>query len=54
MLIGFGLGSFTSLAMPVAIVGLGAVSIAVMIYALFVNGPVDDLRDLGDEVDELV
>lgn len=54
VLLGFGLGSFTDLAMPIAIVGLGTVSIAVMGYALFVNGPVDEVEDLTDEVDELV
>jgi hypothetical protein len=54
VLIGFGLGSFTELALPVAILGLGGVSIAVMCYALFVNGPVDQVEDLSEEVDELV
>lgn len=54
VLVGFGLGSFTALALPVAIVGLGAVSVAVMFYALFVNGPVDQVEDLTEEVDELV
>jgi hypothetical protein len=54
VLVGFGLGSFTELAMPIAIVSLGGVSIAVIAYALFVNGPVDQVEDLTEEVDELV
>lgn len=54
VLVGFGLGSVTELALPVAIVGLGGVSVAVMFYALFVNGPVDQVEDLTEEVDELV
>ncbi|AGN00131.1 hypothetical protein L593_00880 [Salinarchaeum sp. Harcht-Bsk1] len=53
VLIGVGLGSFTPLGMPIAIVGLGAVSIAVMYYGLFVNGPVDEVQDLTDEVEDL-
>lgn len=53
VLVGFGLGTFTPLSMPIAILGLGGVSIGVMAYALFVNGPVEDVQDLTEEVDEL-
>lgn len=35
----------------VAITALGAVAIALIGHALFVNGPVDELEDLTDEVD---
>ena len=54
LLLGIALGSFTTLSMPMAIIGLGLVSIAVMIYAMFVNGPVEELQDLTEEVDELL
>jgi hypothetical protein len=37
--------------MPVAIVLLGAVAIGIMGHATFVNGPVDDLEDLTEEVE---
>lgn len=54
LLLGIALGSFTQLSMPVAIIGPGLVSIAVMIYALFINGPVEELEDLTEEVEDLV
>jgi len=54
VLLGIGLGSFTELAMPVSIIGLGAVSMAVMFYAMFINGPVEEVQDLTNEVEELV
>lgn len=44
-------GALTAVAMPVAVVGFGGVSVALIGHALFVNGPVDDLADLTEEVD---
>jgi hypothetical protein len=49
--IGGAVGALTSVAMPLAIVSLGAVSLAFMGHAMFVRGPVDDFEDLTDEVD---
>jgi hypothetical protein len=43
-------GAVTWIRMPFAIAGLGAVSI--MGHAMFVNGPIDDLDDLAEEVEE--
>jgi hypothetical protein len=48
---GGAVGYLTAVAMPVAITALGAVAIALIGHALFVNGPVDELEDLTDEVD---
>ncbi|MEF8806699.1 hypothetical protein [Natronomonas sp.] len=45
------IGALTSVSMPLAIVALGAVSIAFMGHAMFVRGPVDDFEDLTKEVD---
>lgn len=45
------IGTLTTLALPVALVGLGGVAIAVMGHAMFVNGPVDEFEDLTDEVE---
>jgi hypothetical protein len=49
--LGGALGALTPLAMPIAIVVLGAVSVAFMGHAMFVNGPVDDVEDLTEEVE---
>ena len=49
--VGGAIGAFTSVSMPIAIVLLGAVAIAFMGHAMFVNGPVDDIEDLTEEVD---
>lgn len=49
--VGGAVGALTSVAMPVAIVLLGGVSIALMGHAMFVRGPVEDLEDLTEEVD---
>jgi hypothetical protein len=48
---GGAIGALTSVSMPLAIVALGAVSIAVMGHAMFVRGPVDEFQDLTEEVD---
>jgi hypothetical protein len=45
------IGAVTSVSMPLAIVALGAVSIAFMGHAMFIRGPVDDFEDLTNEVD---
>ncbi len=50
--IGALVGAMTVVRMPVAIISLGAVSVAVMGHALFVNGPVDEVDDLTNKVDE--
>ncbi|QLD89201.1 hypothetical protein HWV07_09215 [Natronomonas salina] len=50
--LGGAIGALTPIAMPFAIVLLGAVAIAFMGHAMFVNGPVDDFEDLTQEVDE--
>jgi hypothetical protein len=48
---GGAVGYLTTVPMPIAIVGLGSVAVALIGHALFVNGPVDDLEELTDEVD---
>ena len=49
-----GLGALIGYATPIAIeasiVALGAVAIAFIGHALFVNGPVDEVEDLTEEV----
>ena len=50
--LGGAIGALTPVAMPLAILLLGAVAIAFMGHAMFVNGPVDDFEDLTQEVDE--
>lgn len=44
-------GYATPVPSPLAILGLGIVAIGFIGHALFVNGPVDDADDLGEEVD---
>ncbi|OAQ53006.1 hypothetical protein HTG_09250 [Natrinema mahii] len=44
-------GYATPVPAPLAILGLGIVAIAFIGHALFVNGPIDDTDDLGEEVD---
>jgi len=50
--VGGAVGALTAVAMPVAIVALGAVAVGIMGHALFVNGPVDDVTDLTEEVED--
>ena len=49
-----GLGALVGYATPVAlevsIVALGLVAIGFILHALFVNGPVDELEELTEEV----
>ena len=49
--LGGAIGALTSVSMPIAIFLLGGVSIAIIGHALFVNGPVDDVDDLTEEVE---
>ena len=44
------IGYATAVSFLAAIVGFGGVAIAFIAHALFVNGPVDDARDLTKEV----
>lgn len=53
MVVGIGVGLYTSFSLPLAIVAAGAVTVAVMGHAMFVNGPVDAPSDLTEEVDSL-
>lgn len=45
------IGLATPIAFEIAIAGLGIVAIGFIAHALFVNGPVDELEDLSEEVD---
>lgn len=51
LVVGALLGAFTPVQMPVAIVVLGAVALGLMGHAMFVNGPVDGIDDLTQEVE---
>ena len=48
--LGGAIGALTPVSMPIAIFLLGSVSIAIIGHALFVNGPVDEVEELTDEV----
>jgi hypothetical protein len=50
--VGGAVGALTPVAMPVAVVALGGVAIGIMGRALFVNGPVDGVDDLAEEIEE--
>lgn len=45
------LGTATAVAFEVAVPLFGLVAIAFVVHALFVNGPVDDVEDLTEEVE---
>lgn len=45
------IGIATPIAFEVAIAGLGIVAIGFIGHALFVNGPVDELEELTEEVE---
>jgi hypothetical protein len=51
MALGAGIGLFTAVALPTAVTVCSLLSIAFIGHGLFVNGPVDSLDDLDDEVD---
>lgn len=53
MLLGAGVGLFTPVALPTAIIACSLLAIAFIGHGLFVNGPVDALDDLAEEVDPL-
>ena len=50
MALGATVGFLTTVAIPTAIVGAGLLAAALIAHGLFVNGPVDGLDDLSDEV----
>lgn len=45
------IGYATPIAFELAIAGLGIVAIGFVAHALFVNGPVDELEELTEEVE---
>ena len=51
LLAGVGVGAATAVAMTVAVPLFTLVAIGVILHALFVRGPVDDLEDLTEEVE---
>ncbi|MFB6087413.1 MAG: hypothetical protein ABEJ85_02735 [Haloarculaceae archaeon] len=50
---GAAIGAFTPVAPTTAIIAFGLLAIAFIGHGLFVNGPVDEPRDLADEVETL-
>lgn len=48
---GIGVGFVTSFSMTLAVTLFGVVACAFIGHALFVNGPVDDVDDLTEEVE---
>jgi hypothetical protein len=53
MATGGAIGTFTAVPVTVAVLAFGLLAIAIIAHGLFVNGPVDDVEDLTDEVDAL-
>ncbi len=53
MSVGAGVGLLTTVSLPIAIIIAGIVASAIIGHGLFVNGPVDEPRDLTNEVDTL-
>ena len=53
MAVGAGVGLLTAFALPTAITVAGLVAALLVAHGLFVNGPIDDVNDLADEVDAL-
>lgn len=51
LLAGVGVGVATAIAITVAVPVFTLVAIGVILHALFVRGPVDDLEDLTEEVE---
>jgi hypothetical protein len=49
--VGAGVGFVTPVSMTLAVTLFGAVAVALVGHALFVNGPVDDVEDLTEEVE---
>jgi hypothetical protein len=50
---GVGVGLLTAVSLTTAVIAACLVAVALMGHGLFVNGPVDDVADLGEEVDAL-
>ena len=46
-------GTLTTVPFSVAVPVTGALALVVIFHGLFVNGPIDEPRDLADEVDAL-
>ncbi|WP_435154858.1 hypothetical protein [Haladaptatus sp. DFWS20] len=51
MSLGAGVGVLTRISLPVAIIAAGIVASVIIGHGLFVNGPVDEPRDLTNEVE---
>lgn len=51
LVVGAGIGLFTPVAADVAVPLFGAMAAAIVGHALFVNGPVDEIEDLKQEID---
>lgn len=51
VLAGAAVGALTPVALPVALIVLGGLGLLFVGHALFVNGPVDDVADLTDRVE---
>ena len=51
LVLGVGIGYATPLAFEVAIPAFGVIAIGFILHALFVNGPVDEVEDLSEEVE---
>lgn len=51
LLLGTGVGVVTDLPLLITVPAMCLVAIVIMGHALFVNGPVDDIDDLTDEVE---
>jgi hypothetical protein len=49
--VGVGVGIVTTLSMPLAVSLFGIVAIAFIGHALFINGPVNDVEDLAEEIE---
>lgn len=50
VMVGIGIGLVTAIALTTAVAGLSVVALALIVHALFVKGPVEDLDDLTEEV----
>ena len=53
MAMGGAVGLGTAVPLTQSILGFGAIALVILGHGLFVNGPVDEPRDLADEVDAL-
>jgi len=53
LLTGVGIGFFTAVPMTVSVPVLALVAVALIGHGLFVNGPVEEIDDLAEEVEVL-